>query len=48
MVRVKVRFKVVPQEVCYLSFDGRVGLGDVNWWEGIPEINNSVEIKVLG
>ena len=40
--------KMVPQEVCYLPFDRSVGLGGVNWWKGIPEINNPVKIKVLG
>ena len=47
-IRVKVCCKVVPQEVCYLPFDRSVGLGGVNWWKGIPEINNPVKIKVLG
>ena len=47
-IRVKVCCKVVPQEVCYLPFDRSVGLGGVNWWKGIPEINNPVKIKVHG
>ena len=46
-IRIEIHCEVIPQKVHYLDFDGGVGFGGVNWWEGIPEMHNSVVVEVF-
>ena len=45
--QIEIYSHVTPQKVHYLNFGGGVGLGGVNWWEGIPEIYKYVVAKVI-
>ena len=47
-IRVKMRLKVVPHEGGNLTFDDIVGLGGINSWYCIPEMDNSIEVKMPG
>ena len=47
-IRIEICGEVIPHKVLYLKFDGGVGFGGVNWWEGIPEMHNSVVVEVFG
>ena len=46
-VRIENCCKTIPEKVHYLDLDGGIGLGGVNWRESIPEMHNSVVVKVL-
>ena len=46
-VRIKMSNKVVPQETSDSAHDCRIELEDVNRWECILEVHDSVEVKVL-
>ena len=38
---------MIPEKAHYLDLDGGVGFGGDNWQESIPEMHNSVVMKVL-
>ena len=46
-IRIEICCEMIPEKVHYLDLDGGVGFGGVNWRESIPEMHNSVVIKVL-
>ena len=45
--RIEIRRETIPEKVHYLDLDEGVGFGCINWWESVPEMHNSVLIKVL-
>ena len=47
-VRIEICCEVISHKVLCLKFDGGVGFGGVSWWEGIPEMHNSVVVEVFG
>ena len=46
-VRIEIRCEMIAQKVRHLDSDGGVGFGGVSWWEGIPELHNSIVVEVF-